>query len=427
MKLMHSPASVALFNRSLLGLVLLTVPFAILAFMLSFNSDLKHVLTIGTWFDPLFFQYNVLLWSLFVLLIPFITYFYVQNMREERESRLRSELHEATWKKHEEYIKSVIRRQFGMRNYIGGTAVLMVVVAMGLVVLFLLKPLPLSGKGIDYSQGANLFLLGADIGLSPTGNPNLFFDRVVISLTAFQFGFLGAYAYFIGHLVRSYFTMDLTPNTFVAMSIRMVTAGLIALVLSFALRELPRLLGSDTQVEDARFRALLPVVSFGIGFFPDWGLLAIQKVTRRMLMLGQERGSFTSLSELSGMSYEHEVRLKRQGYDSVENVAEANLVEMAVRTGFSYGQLRTWAGESWLRVRMGREDYPKFAQLTGIRTADQFRAVFGAHDDGAINSVAQLALSAVGDPLKVKIQCVTRLVEDWQQPEGRAVSHLDGR
>jgi hypothetical protein len=76
---------------------------------------------------------------------------------------------------------------------------------------------------------------------------------------------------------------------------------------------------------------------------------------------------------------------------------------------------------------MGREDYPKFAQLTGIRTADQFRAVFGAHDDGAINSVAQLALSAVGDPLKVKIQCVTRLVEDWQQPEGRAVSHLDGR
>jgi len=301
---------------------------------------------------------------------------------------------------------------------VGSTLTLMVVVAMGLIVMFLLKPLAEAGAGLDYSKGANLFLMGAFMGWSPSANADLYFERVIISLTAFQFGFLGAYAYFVGHLVRSYFTLDLTPNTFVAMSIRMVTAGLVALMLSFVLRELPRIFGAESRLDDDKFRALLPVLSFGIGFFPDWGLLAIHKITRRALLLGkEEKMASTSLSELSGMSYEHEVRLKRQGYDSVENVAEANLVEMAVRTGFSYGQLRTWAGEAWLYVRFGRADFPKLVQLTGIRTADQFRSIFGHAGDGPWIPAAAEAFAAAPEQMKVKIKCVARLVRDWHPPE----------
>ena len=402
-------------NTSILVFAVLTLPMVAIGALLAWNSDLGRVLKIGGWFDPLFFQYNVLLWTLFVLLIPFVTYSYVQSMREEREARLHAELDPDDWNKLEQYIKSVIQRQFGMQNYVGSTFTLMAVVAMGLIVMFLLKPLADSGAGLDYGKGANLFLMGAYMVLSPGGQPNVYFERVITSLTAFQFGFLGAYAYFLSHLVRSYFTMDLTPNTFVAMSIRMVTAGLIALVLSFILRDLPRFFGAHEPIDDAIFRAVLPVVSFGIGYFPDWGLLAINKLTRRVMMLGsEERMAATSLSRLSGMSYEHEVRLKRQGYDSVENVAEANVIEMALRTGFSYGQLRTWAGESWLRVRFGRDDYKTLVELTGIRTADQYRSVFGEHIAGRHSSAAQAALGSLGDgALKVKIECVALLVQNW--------------
>lgn len=407
--------------KSLFALAGLALPIVIFGGILITSSGPLAVINISGWFDPLFFQYNVLLWSLFVLLIPAITYFYVQSMREEREARLRSELHEDTWKRLEFYITSVIQRQFGMLNYVGSTLTLMVVVAMGLIVMFLLKPLAQPGAGLDYSKGANLFLMGAFMGWSPSANPDLYFERVIVSLTAFQFGFLGAYAYFIGHLVRSYFTLDLTPNTFVAMSIRMVTAGLVALMLSFVLRELPRIFGAAEPLDEGKFRALLPVLSFGIGFFPDWGLLAIHKITRRMLLLGkEEKMASTSLAELSGMSYEHEVRLKRQGYDSVENVAEANLVEMAVRTGFSYAQLRTWAGEAWLYVRFGRADFPKFVQLTGIRTADQFRSVFAQASDGSWTPAANEVFAIADAAMKVKIKCVARLVHDWHQPEAWA-------
>lgn len=415
MRIENKPTAAALEHSapSLLALFGLTLPILLAGVFLVSHSKLLHVFTIAEWFDPLFFQYNVLLWMTFVLLIPCITYFYVRNMREEREGRLKSELRPETWQQLEGYIKSVIRRQFGMPNYIGSTATLMVVVAMGLAILFLLKPIITGSHGLNYSLGANLFLMGTDMALDPMGaDSRKYFDRVVVSLTAFQFGFLGAYVYFIRHLVRSYFTMDLTPNTFVAMSVRMVTAGLVALVLSFSL---PALDAPNAQW----YRALLPIVSFGIGFFPDWGLLAIEKATRRVLHLPRTAASsLTPLSELSGMSYEHEARLNRQGYDSVENVADANLVEMALRTGFSYAQLRTWVGEAWLRARFGREDFPKLVQLTGIRTADQFKAVFA----DAKNETATAVLADAGAAaMKTKLQSVARLVRDWN-PEGRAIA-----
>jgi hypothetical protein len=408
---------------SFLVLTLMVVPMVLLDLALLGRSGLDRIVDIYTWFDPLFFQYNVVLWTLFVLLVPFITYFYVENMRVERESRLRAELG-INWAQHEPYIHGVMKQQFGIVNYVGSTLTLMTIVGMGLVVMFLLKPVAdPDGVGLDYGKGANLFLMGAYMYLKPGGDQ---FDRVIVSLTAFQFGFLGAYAYFIGHLVRSYFTMDLTPNTFVSMSIRMVTAGLVALVLSFALRDFPTFFGGK-PLDEKPFRALLPVVSFGIGFFPDWGLLAIHKVTRRLLMIGREEFSASAmLSVLSGMSYEHEVRLKRQGYDSVENLAEANLVELAVRTGFSYGQLRTWAGEAWLRVRFGRDDYPKLVQATGVRTADQFRSLFGSLATGNPREAARLALESVPEPLRVKINCAALLVHEWQpeRPDiGSKIAH----
>ncbi len=53
-------------------------------------------------------------------------------------------------------------------------------------------------------------------------------------MIAFQFGFLGAYVYFIGSVVRAYFTLDLTSHTFVDGAIRMIVASILALVLSFA-------------------------------------------------------------------------------------------------------------------------------------------------------------------------------------------------
>src|SRR5690606_37338943 len=65
-------------------------------------------------------------------------------------------------------------------------------------------------------------------------NPDEYYSHLIRNQVAFQFRFLGAYVYFIGSVVRAYFTMDLTAHTFVDGAIRMMVASILALVLSFS-------------------------------------------------------------------------------------------------------------------------------------------------------------------------------------------------
>lgn len=343
-------------------LIALTIPLALggivaIGFSIPSVQSLKLPLQ---WFDPIFFQYNVLLFMVLVLIIPAITYFYVDTMRDERFTRLRLELPESVWAQQQEHIGKGIDIQFGLKNYVGSTATLMIIVAMGFAVMLLLKPMPdaLHGLGVDYGKGANLLLMGPDIEL--LASDSKYYHRLIVSLTAFQFGFLGGYVFFVLHLVRSYFTLDLTPNTFVNLSVRMVVGSLTALVVSF----LPIFPGSAGI-------AVIPVVSFFIGFFPSKGMLAIEKAASRLLRLALESYPSRPLSCLSGMSADHEMRLRREGYDNLENLAQADPIGLAIRTGCGYRQISEWIGQAWLWNHMG-EDYAGFKAASGISTADDF-------------------------------------------------------
>jgi hypothetical protein len=225
-----------------------------------------------------------------------------------------------------------------------------------------------AATGINYLLGANFLMLGPFIDQSP-GTP-VFTHRLVTSLTAFQFGFLGGFVYFIGHLVRSYFTLDLTPHTYVESSVRMVSASLLALVVSFAIPlELP-CKGSDCIFDP------LPLVAFFLGYFPNRALLFIEKSAAKLIGYKLEEYTATPLSELQGMSLSHEVRLNREGFDNVENLSHADTIDLAIRTGFGYRQLRQWVGQAWLRSHL-TDDYPAFVKNTGITARHELREVMG--------------------------------------------------
>ena len=65
--------------------------------------------------------------------------------------------------------------------------------------------------GVDFSLGANMLTMGPFAELFEK-NPDAYYSHLVRNLIAFQFGFLGAYVYFIGSVVRAYFTLDLTSH-----------------------------------------------------------------------------------------------------------------------------------------------------------------------------------------------------------------------
>lgn len=326
---------------------------------------------ITQWFDPIFFQYNLILLFFAVAIIPLITLSYVVFMGREKEQRLKRELPPEAYTNQEtaNYINSYLLNTFTVRNYLGSMMILMFVVIFGCTIILLLKPMPLDtigGNGVDYSKGANFLMLGAYMQSYMQGKTDDYIYILINTLTAFQFGFLGAYVYFIGHLVRSYFTLDMTPSIFISSSVRMMTGSLLALVLCFFFLE-PN---NSTEFNEILIKSL-PVWSFFIGFFPNRGLTLIDNVSTKALGLIRVREFSSPLSDLPGIDYAHEIRLNREGYDNIENLANANVLDLALRTGFSYQQLSQWISQARLHGYL-RNDYQIFVDRTGITSLDEF-------------------------------------------------------
>jgi hypothetical protein len=328
---------------------------------------------IAKWFDPAFLAYNLLLLVACVLFPALLALSYTLSMGEEKTRRIRRELG-ALWEPNEGWISEYIAKQLYWLDYVVAVFAMCSVVAFGASVLLLLKPVNsllnpgTMEHGLDFSHGANLLLLGPYV-----EDHGKHFDVVVHSLTGYAFGFLGAYIYSTAQLVRGYFCADLSPNAFISAAVRIVVASTTALVAAFGLSTLvlEQYTGKPNATSHAMMMALLPVLGFFFGYFPSRALKFIQHLATRVLRTaeGSEYGS-TNLSKVSGMNSHHADRLEREGIDNVENLAASEPIEIALRTGFPFPQVKAWVGEARLRVHLARHFAP-FAERTGIRTFDQ--------------------------------------------------------
>jgi hypothetical protein len=310
-----------------------------------------------------------------------------------------------------------------------------------------LKTVPsANGLGVNLSLGADLLTLGPFAELYEK-NPDAYYIHITRNLTIFQFGFLGAYIYFLGSVTRAYFTLDLTSHTFVEGAIRMIVASVLALVVSFAVGPLlhdgiisvpssASIVGGDsassssiansswgasvfTADEDSQdnksmstrsnsdgkivtvpaSQSLLTVMAFFFGYYPKRALLAIEQVALQVIknIIPENHYRALPLSMLTGMSYAHELRLEREGFDSIENLSHADAVDLAVRTCFSYSQLKQWIDQAWLASHLG-EDYSEFAHRTGIATSHELYQFLSTCDPAQLDGVEQLAIVLSADP-----------------------------
>ncbi|SCY60853.1 hypothetical protein SAMN05216420_11018 [Nitrosospira sp. Nl5] len=406
---------------------------------------------VAHWFDPVFFQYNLIMTLLAVLVVPSLALSYIQTMANRKERRLQREVPLER--------RGEVRRRMGRRasfsNYRGSVWLTTTVVLLGTCILLLFKPVSSAGEtGVDFSLGANMMTMGPFVELFEN-NPDAYYSHLTRSLTAFQFGFLGAYIYFIGSVVRAYFTFDLTSHTFVDGTIRMIVASILALVLSFAFdfifagdlisdeTSASAHVGDSTEsasaaklssaenssaIEDSASSSeeaestipaslsLLPVLSFFFGFYPKRALLAIERIVLKVMRntFGESYRALP-LSMLSGMSYAHELRLEREGYDNIENLSNADAVDIAVRTCFSYSQSKQWIDQAWLAAHL-REDYPEFVRRTGITNSDELQRFLFTCDRAQVDGVGQLVAglstdSAAGSSWKVKLAALKILLD----------------
>lgn len=390
-------------------LAIIAVPTVILFVLSAFPAVRLHASRLGLraladvagWFDPMFFQYNLLLLLGAEAVVPLITFMYVVRMRREKLRRLENDVPSELWREHEGSIRARVEQHFRFGNYLPSALLALVVVSLGMSIILLLKPTfgGESGSGVDYAKGANILLLGPVIQYLP--DSPAFYHRVVTSLIAFQFGFLGAYIYFIAHLVRSYFTLDLTPHTYVESTVRMVTASVLALIVSFVL---PLSARCDAAAADSQcITHALPLVSFFLGYFPGRALLLIEKLgTKAIRSMPAAAYRSTPLSDLHGVSFAHEIRLNREGFDNIENLVQADALELAVRTGFSFCELSHWIDQGWLRVHLG-DDYDAFAKATGITDRRELREFLRRWDDKEGPAVDRLAAWPAAPAVKIAV------------------------
>ncbi len=391
-------------------LLILTLPYLIAALIVFFITGKECWREAVEWFDPRFMEYNLVLLLMAVLIVPCITYFYVTGMKEEKRRRLEKDLlHE--YEPNRKYIDESLDSQFKFQNYLGSMVILMLIITMGAGILLLMKPLPVAknlSEGLDYSKGANFLLMGPFIENYANGSKN-YYHQLVVSLTAFQFGFLGAYVYFLSYLVRSFFTLDLTSQTFVFSAVRMMTSSILALVLSFILVTLP-FFKFQAGSQDT-FLRFLPFLAFFLGFFPSRALRLLDNVGGRILKTSGPKYNATPLSRLPGMSLAYEVRLEREGFDNLEDLSHlspANALDLAIQTGFSYRQLGQWIDHAWLHSHLGAEDYETFKKRTGIINRQElmdFLTAWRGQEEG-VDADAYLARAMDGKGAeKIKVIC----------------------
>lgn len=391
------------------------------------DVEYRDFRAVAHWFDPVFFQYNLIMTLLAVLVVPSLALTYIQSMTNRKERQLQREVPASR--------RGEIRKRMGRRasfsSYRGSVWLTTTVVLLGICILLLFKPASYADGGVDFGLGANMLTMGPFTELFEK-NPDAYYSHLVRNLTAFQFGFLGAYIYFIGSVVRAYFTLDLTSHTFVDGAIRMIVASILALVLSFVFdfafpsdskptaAPVTAPINDSTEPSSAAEASsanksskgssdetdstipaslsLLPVLSFFFGFYPKRAALAIERVVLKVMRnIPGDSYRALPLSMLAGMSYAHELRLEREGFDNIENLSGADPVDLAVRTCFTYTQLKQWIDQAWLAAHL-REDYPDFVRRTGITSSDELHTFLSACESAQIDGVEQLVLGLSMDP-----------------------------
>jgi hypothetical protein len=172
--------------------------------------------------------------------------------------------------------------------------------------------------------------------------------------------FLGGFIWSSQSIIRRLITADLSPGTFYAAGVRMIFASLVALVLSWLLKDLP---GRDHT---------LPVIAFLTGMLPEQAVLYLQDKSKIFSNSDAARVRELPLTMIEGINTFHKVRLGEVAIDNSQNLAEANLIELLLRTPFPANQVIDWIAQAKLHVFV-KDDIEKLRAL-GIRNAFDFVA-----------------------------------------------------
>jgi hypothetical protein len=234
-------------------------------------------------------------------------------------------------------------------------------VAFATFMTFLGSMVLIMGPSLQGRPDLSLVLIGPKLATMKFDVPGLGtkFQTMLIIAMAFS----GAYVWSIQNVFRRLATVDLPPGAYYGVAVRMLFSIFIALMLYY-------LLMSDTQA--GFMQNALPVTAFLAGMFPQ---RALQYIQERVQFTSQKQSEGRSdplpLSMIEGIELFQRVRLAELGIDNAQNLAQANGIDLLLRTPFNPRVLWDWIGQARLYLYF-KEDVNKL-RMAGVRTIFEFK------------------------------------------------------
>jgi hypothetical protein len=194
-----------------------------------------------------------------------------------------------------------------------------------------------------------------------------------------KYGFVGAYAFVTGMLVRRFFQTDLRPSAYTSAILRIVLVLLIVAVVH-------QVGGAITPAAVTAEVAL----AFVIGFFPLAGLQLIQRVAAKTFgTVVQPLKPEYPLDQLDGLNLWYETRLLEEGVEDMQNLTSMNLVDVILHTKVPPGRVIDWLDQAFLLTHLDSTNRRELRQK-------QRDASLGHDAEPLSGSAARVALRRAG-------------------------------
>ena len=271
--------------------------------------------------------------------------------------------------------KDIFQTEYKGTDYILPVFFVTLFCTLGFWVLFSDKP-PLVLTGVSVKGISNL---------EPAKLP-----YYQLSLVAIGMAILGSYVWSIQYIVRRLITLDLAPGAYYSIGTRIIFATFVSLILHHFIQSMDIKSKKD-------FLDLLPVLAFFTGIFPQ---RAMQYIQEKLLIFSKisKRAHELPLDMIEGMTLFSKVRLAEVGIDNAQNLAEANIEELILKTPFNPRLLLDWIAQAKLYVAF--KDDIDGLRKAGIRTVFDLLAAGGNNGMKSISDLSNLSeqhLSAIYD------------------------------
>ncbi len=241
-------------------------------------------------------------------------------------------------------------KQGDVRILSGGFLYFLICLA-GFSLLFL--PLRWIALGPGCGDGA----LGATLFWSPTPPSGAGCTAAIRAAAVTAFAFIGGYVFNAQYLMRQTINQELSAQSFVRASIRLLVGMGLATVVYHA--------GAATELAPARgmaenlaYAAGL-AIAFMAGYLPDYALTQLSKLARatqkELDYAALGRAKVVPLEVLDGIDAVISFRLQERNLYDVQNLAAANPIRVYAETPFAFVQVFDWVLQAQLCLMVGTE------------------------------------------------------------------------